>query len=65
MDLIEFRVLAAAGILVVGIVVSALAVSVLAVADWIGRLLRARETRPAGGPVVGRRPDLGAGRVRC
>jgi hypothetical protein len=64
MDLIDLRVLAATGILVVGIVVSTLAVSALAVADWIGRLLRARETRPAGGPAVGR-PDLGAGRARC
>lgn len=64
MDLIELRILAAAGLLAAGVVVSTLAVWAVAVAEWVDRRLRARETRLAGHSIGGH-PHLGSGRARC
>ena len=65
MDLLELRILAAGGILLVGIVVSTLAVSGVAVAGWIGRRLHPRATGAAWPPAVRQGASLDAGRARC
>jgi hypothetical protein len=62
MDLLELRVLAVGGILLLGVVLSTLAVSAVAVAGWIGRL-RHRASPRATAVASGR--TLDAGRARC
>lgn len=65
MDLLELRILAAGGILLVGIVLSTLALSAVAVAGWIARQWPPRAAGAARSPAVGQGPNLDAGRARC
>jgi hypothetical protein len=65
MDLVELRILAAGGLVLVGVVVSALAVAAVIVAGWIDRLWHARAGGSVGAPAVRQASGLGAGRARC
>lgn len=65
MDLLELRILAAGGVLLVGGVVSTLAVSGMAFAGWIGRRWHLRTGGAARPTAVAPRRTLDAGRARC
>jgi hypothetical protein len=65
MDLIEIRLLAVGGLLVVGVVTTGLVMAIGAAADWVGRIVRARRAQAPGSPVVGHARNLGTERVRC